>query len=133
MTTLEQFRSVKETIAKARQEMQDLAHSTFRSCSKSIFDEFPALESFSWTQYRSYYCDGGPCSFYAHYEDGMFLVNGTVCEGIPEDNPLYAAGDKIYNLLSQFSRDDYQELFGEDAEVTVTRDKITVEQYTDHE
>jgi hypothetical protein len=49
------------------------------------------------------------------------------------DAELTAAADAVLEFLARFDEDDYEEMFGDHVEVTVTRDGVTVDEYTSHD
>jgi hypothetical protein len=52
-----------EIIADLRAKLNDKLKATLTFGSAELFEEFPELESFSWTQYTPYFNDGDTCEF----------------------------------------------------------------------
>jgi hypothetical protein len=143
------YEQVKKDMIALKAKKQELVKNFFGAKSKVIFDQYPALESFGFYCYSAYYCDGGPCDFEVHtdYCCGL-MINGLrgdeLCEetydktnnrwnykfaeGIPED-----ATYEVKKFLDSIDEDDYEEMFGTDTEVTVTREGVEIESYTDHD
>src|SRR5271155_1039404 len=46
-----------------------------------LFDEYPNLVSFSWTQYANFFNDGDPCNFYVHTDSESIDVEFAEDEG----------------------------------------------------
>ena len=101
-----------------------------------LFEKFPELESFSWTQYAPYFNDGDACTFSAHDID---RVNGhqeyeddwdeQVCKGYGKTEklgPLGAAYKAAVALKNSIPGKALETILGE-GRVTVTKKKITVE------
>ncbi len=135
----------RDDFAARRREMDELAKEYFGQGSKVLFDAFPSLESFSWTQYAPRYNDGEECVFRAHTNSDEIEVNGveyddtydydrstwtrTVEEAYADIYPVY---DEIADLLDAVGDDTLKAMFGSDVMVTVDRKGVTVDEYTDH-
>lgn len=131
---------------------------SFKNFKDYIFNKYPTLESFGWTQYTPYFNDGNETYFRANI-DYLFIndewveesewisekniINwGTwnkklsITEGRVEvENPkwdpiLSEAYSEILEFLKQFDNDFYLEKFGNDAKVKITKDCIEI---SDHE
>jgi len=117
-------------VDKAKIEFNNEAKSLFLSISEKFFLDNPEMESYSWTQYQNYFNDGDECHFYVYAED-CIEINGLEC-GEDDD----ALPQKLYEDLSDFimafPSDLMKDIFGNHKRVTVTKDEIKVEQYTDH-
>jgi hypothetical protein len=50
------------------EQLKEISGKFFAEQSKVIFDQFPTLKSFSWTQYTPYFNDGDECTFGANTE-----------------------------------------------------------------
>lgn len=48
------------------EQLKEISGKFFAEQSKVIFDQFPTLKSFSWTQYTPYFNDGDECTFGAN-------------------------------------------------------------------
>jgi hypothetical protein len=115
-----------EIIADLRAKLNDKLKATLTFGSAELFEEFPELESFSWTQYTPYFNDGDTCEFSAN-------IDYPEIEGIGEANDDYdIVNDAIVNLLSLFKEDELKELFGDHKEVTITRESMKAYDY-DHD
>lgn len=126
-----------------------------------LFDEYPQLESFGWRQFAPYFNDGEPCNFGAHTDADSLVINGVdyeevfeyvrvpvpdalpewpeykkfTGEYVPHDEykdiaPLFTI---ISDVLSELTDEFLEEQYGDNAEVTVRRDGVTVEEYSDHD
>lgn len=103
---------------------------------KEFFDKRPDVYGIKWTQYTPFYCDGDACVFrlngvytfktqeaFEAAEDGDALYD---CEGAE-----YNYGEEPQKSLSEIE-EILQVVFGDHAQVSVTREKIDVEEY-EHE
>lgn len=143
-----------------RSELKTTGEKLFKEGSQELFDLFPQLEAFSWTQYTPYFMDGDPCEFSANTN----YLNVKLNEGgpIPEDEDeaqeweydgnipweLTAKPDgpyfreptddsevamlAVYRLTNSIDEDTLRDLFGDHVRVVVSREGIDVEDY-DHE
>lgn len=144
MSTLTEFKNNKIKIKEAKQAAKDLFKKVFAECSSEVFNKFPTLVSFGWTQYTPYFNDGEPCTFSANYSypSMTFLTDGVEEEfdensgDEPEDPQTTEdlrkkASDYLDKFFENFDEDGLED-FGE-GKVVVTRDgKIDVEDY-DHD
>jgi len=115
----------------------------FAAEAKEIFEKHPILREIRWTQYTPYFNDGSPCVFEVRgfsvndRDSGDFLVENrkyytyTPAEEkeIQELTPAAEAASHLHDL---FGQKEYRLLFGDHAEIFVTKDSIRVESY-DHE
>lgn len=153
----EKFAILKEKqdeIKKLKKEMLEASNKIFTDLSKSIFEEHPKVESFSWTQYTPYFNDGETCYFSVNND--YISINGEpvdesdwisetkitsygtwnrdkkVYEGRVEvpnlnyDAELAKAADEIRDFLKHFDDDFFLEQFGDHAEVVVTKDGVSI-------
>lgn len=138
-------------------ERRVLAEQYFKQECRKLFSKWHNLKEFKWQQYTPYFCDGSPCTFYVRTES--VVVNGVNTEYIEvDDNDEYALyfdesdnltelGKEIEmmtvdisNMLHKFDDDDLKHLYGDHAEVIVTRDpnvftefSIKTEDASDHD
>lgn len=62
---------------KIQKELGEVAKKAFKVGYKELFEKYPDLKSFSWTQYTPYFNDGDPCYFGSwHQEAECVLING---------------------------------------------------------
>ena len=108
--------------------------------------EFPALimplmnmsdriQSISWTQYTPYFADGDPCEFSTNYD--YLDINGKYSSTLFRDEAWSEADKSVVKSLQEAMRvipdEIYKDVFGDHAQITVSKDgTITVESY-EHE
>ena len=125
-------------IEKQRAALTEQVREILQSGATEIFNKYPALVSFGWKQYTPSFNDGDPCTLSVNYYD--LILNGVDPnddDDDDEENELpelseadsEAADKEIYELLNLIPETTYEELFGSDVIVTVTRDGITTESY----
>lgn len=67
MSTLKELLSeINEKRIKLDEELKLISGQFFSEQSKALFEQFPTLKSFSWTQYTPYFNDGDECTFGAN-------------------------------------------------------------------
>jgi len=66
MSNLEKFTHLKKSMDLLRAEYKETAATMFGEVSQQLFDQYPTLLSFSWTQYTPYFNDGDSCTFSAN-------------------------------------------------------------------
>ncbi len=157
---LKTLREKNSEILKLKSEIVDISSDIFDDFYKYIFDKYPTLESFGWTQYTPYFNDGDTCVFSVNtdyitvnddYVDesnwsqktkviswGTWNNNTRKYEGrVEEDNPEYdsilsEASNEITNFLGQFDNDFYLSKFGDHAQITITKSGVNISDY-DHD
>lgn len=115
-----------------REKAKEEAEKFFQEGAKQLFDKFPELESFGWRQYTPYFNDGDVCTFSAGTDEpDINDVMGYDIYG-EEYKHLVPLQDEVSKFLNVFENEDLEAMFGDHAEITVTRDDIEVNRY-DHE
>jgi uncharacterized Zn finger protein len=124
-----EFRNAQKQVAKRAKEI-------FQDLFKPIFDKYPKLENFAWRQYTQYFNDGDELNFYVHTDSCSLDINGTYCEDTDENEYndwIAKASTEIEKTLNNFKDDDYELFFGDHKQVTVYKDRVEIEDYTDHD
>jgi restriction endonuclease S subunit len=141
---LEAQQEIHRKMEEMKTELKTLGEKLFKEGSQDIFDTFPDIHSFSWTQYTPYFNDGEPCEFsvnhyftvyggdeYPLYEEISYYPNWIQRkldrgEELTEEEKL---GQTLGILIGSIDNDTMLALFGDHARVTVTREGIDVEEY----
>ena len=157
---LKTLREKNSELFKIKSEILNISSDIFEDFYKHIFDKYPTLDSFGWSQYTPYFNDGDTCIFSANtdyisingeYVDeanwsqetkvidwGTWNKDTRKYEGrVEEDNDDYdpiltEASNEIVDFLGQFDNDFYLSKFGDHAEITVTKDGVDISDY-DHD
>jgi hypothetical protein len=157
---LKELKEKQSQISDIKKQVLDLSSGIFEDFYKYIFEKYPTLESFGWTQYTPYFNDGDTCIFSvntdyisvndeyvdeAKWSSEVNVINWgnwnrelKVYEGrVEEPNPNYdpvltAASNEITNFLGNFDNDFYLSKFGDHASITVTKDGVDISDY-DHD
>jgi hypothetical protein len=70
----EKFLAFKAQYEEARKKMIEQTDGALKEMVKEIFDAFPGLQSFGWTQYTPYFNDGDTCEFGVNtYSDEIYI------------------------------------------------------------
>ena len=127
---------LKAQIAKLREDAQAEAKAVFYEGAKQAFNKHPELKAYRWTQYTPYFNDGDACVFNSHHEYPELEFNGDGKVGdfkdgydSKEHKEVYEA---VHTFLQQFEDDDFEAMFGDHVQVTVTADGVKVDEY-DHD
>ena len=151
------LREKQEEIKKLKKEMLEASNKIFTDLTKTIFEDHPKVKSFGWNQFTPYFNDGETCEFSANTDyihingepvDESDWINETkitnygtwnrekrVYEGRTEvpnldyDPELSAASDEIREFLSNFDNDFFLSQFGDHAEITITSEGVSVDEY----
>ena len=157
---LKTLREKNSEVYKLKSEIIDISSDIFEDFYKYIFEKYPTLESFGWSQYTPYFNDGETCIFYANTSYlsvneecvdeadwsqktkvlnwGTWNKDTKKYEGrVEEDNVDYdpiltEASNEIVNFLEQFDNDFYLIKFGDHAEITVNKNGVDISDY-DHD
>jgi hypothetical protein len=157
---LELLKEKQSQISNLKNDVIELSSGIFEEFYKYIFEKYPTLESFGWTQYTPYFNDGDVTIFSANTD--YLNINGEYVDGsnwsqktkvlnwgtwnkdtkkyegrVEEDNVDYdpiltEASNEIVNFLEQFDNDFYLIKFGDHAEITVNKNGVDISDY-DHD
>lgn len=125
-----------KSVAEAKEELKKVATNLFREVTQELFDEYPNLKSFGWSQYTPYFNDGETCTFSVNGSyptiNGYNTNTGEYEDGeaadTPADNEELEA--VVSALLNAIPDEVMLEMFGDHQEITVTRKGITQEDYS---
>src|SRR5690349_518497 len=107
-----------EQLVKEREELsariKEVSGKIFQSQTKELFDKFPKLESFSFTQYTDYFNDGDTCYFHVHAWDPE--INEYDFEEEPPeltDEETETISDEVTGVIDSLNEDDLLKMFGD--------------------
>lgn len=149
-TLLEDIKNISNEYENQKKRLISDMKEKFIEISKKLFEEYPKLNSFSWTQYAPYFNDGDICEFSVNTWYDCIKINDEYeyeYEDEDEDkdeqkniennlthSEVIEISKIIQKFLESFSQDMFESVFGNDSEVTIKRDgTITVEVYTNHD
>lgn len=129
----------------------------FKDLFVGFFEKHPAVECIGWTQYTPYFNDGDTCEFNVHdfgyrtfadADNDQYIWGGSVTGrywdyptrtyvvGLTEDQialgyteEMCADWNELDSALRGIPDDIYEDLFGDHAQITVTREGVTVDEY----
>ena len=157
MSTKERLSAIKDEMRRLREEAKAKAQEVFTEETKRLFDRFPTLVAFHWTQYTPYFNDGDACVFgvndYLSYifegdgtvydlNDGYGYINwyevkySEICVNIQDytrkemvSDPNRPAIEAVSEFFRIFDEDDFLDIFGDHVQVTVTKDGTQADEY----
>jgi hypothetical protein len=133
-TLVSDYRALQGRMSAMKEEFAEASKAIFTEEVKALFEKFPKLVSFSWTQYTPYFNDGEPCIFSAH-TDYPSIQFGDEDEREDEYTNRETPGrseavEAVSEFLSNFTEEQYELTFGDHSEVIVTKDGVEVEEYS---
>lgn len=125
MSKLEQaIATAKTQIAELRQTLLEESQSLFGGAAKEFFAEYPELESFSFTAYTPYFCDGDECTYSVH------TWNSNTNFKTPVDkNRASEISKAAGHFIQSFDDNFWENLVGDHVKVTVSEQRIITEEY----
>jgi hypothetical protein len=124
----EQFSAFKAQVEDLREQLQKTGEKFLLENFKDTFKKYPQLDRVSWTQYTPYFNDGEECTFSSHHK--WAEIEG---EGLEYGAAEYEDIKKFINdFLSQFDDELLKSMFGDHAQIVITKEGISVEEY-EHE
>jgi hypothetical protein len=141
--TLKKMADLRKDLEAARKTLETEAKKAFHSGIKSVFEDFPEVVAIRWTQYTPYFNDGGTCEFGSNHQyAGILFNNHKYCgddefDDIDESSEydredckkFDLAKDHIHKLLNNFTDEDMLSMFGDHAQITVTKDGVEIDGY----
>lgn len=151
------LREKQEEIKKLKKEMLEASNKIFTDLTKTIFEDHPKVKSFGWNQFTPYFNDGDTCYFCVNND--YISINGeqvdesdwvsetkitnygtwnrekreyegrTEVPNLDYDPELSKAADEIREFLSNFDNDFFLSQFGDHAEITITAEGVSVDEY----
>lgn len=123
-----------DKLAEEKKEFEKRGGDLIKAAVKTFLEKNPEVSAIRWNQYTPYFNDGEECVFrvnemevqFADDEDEDFIDSYS----INNDKVADALGELESKLGDH--EDILRSIFGDHAEITVTADKITVEEY-EHE
>ncbi len=116
-----------------REEFVAKSQEVFKEVVKELFDKYPKLEKFKWTQYTPYFNDGDECTFGVSCDQPALTYEGQEYESYeyPDDKPeVEQAGEEISALVYKVEEEVLKDLFGDHVEVSATRKGFETEEYS---
>ena len=137
--------------------MLEASNKIFTDLTKTIFEENPKVKSFGWNQYTPYFLDGDTCTFSVN-TDYIYINGESVDESdwisetkitnwgtwnrekkqyegrtevinLDYDPELSKSSDEIREFLRNFDEDFFLSQFGDHAEITITAEGVSVDEY----
>ncbi len=151
------YEEIRKQMDKLRNEAKKTGQKYFKNMCKSLFKDYPALESFAFHQYTVNFNDGDTCYFSVYNDDPTINgvkgyvsnyneersfefeqeddeIEGREFLGFDSKEQLGNCACEIQEILQTISDDDMKEIFGDHTTVIVNRNaEIEQEDYYDHD
>lgn len=123
-----------QEVQKLKKALSEKTEGEIKTISLEIFNAYPDLAAFGWSQYTPYFNDGDACIF--RVNEVQFTDDEEVVDS-PNDweYGFYGKYENKFPMLQEFadclcSADDILlDLFGDHAFIRITRDGLEVEEY----
>lgn len=148
-----QLKSLLTKREKINAEITEATKKLLRDETASLFEEFPNIVRFAWTQYTPYFNDGDECVFRCHHDTPYVVFAGNEeeddeeCEFseynysdwddvarkyVPKTQLTEEekAGKAVIDMLAPFEDSDFKQIFGDHVKVIITREGVEVEEYS---
>ena len=138
MSVMTKYTEAKKKMKAALEQANAIVKEAFLEASNEVFNKYPNIESFSWTQYTPYFNDGDECTFSAQTEyPQLTFTDGTEIdinygEGDADAEVVAKEIAAVKTFLAQFDESDYEEMFGDHILVVVSRKGAKIKGY-DHD
>ena len=133
MSVMTKYTEAKKKMKAALEQANAIVKEAFLEASNEVFNKYPNIESFSWTQYTPYFNDGDECTFSAQTEyPQLTFTDGTEIdinygEGDADAEVVAKEIAAVKTFLAQFDESDYEEMFGDHVRVVVSRKGAKIE------
>lgn len=130
---IDKIKSLGEELQAKRAAMIKEAKETLEPAFKEVLEQNPEVLAIGWHQYTPYFNDGDTCEFNVH--DLHYCTESGSLEDSLYEWPYASDGpDAVKALVSVVNGNEeiMQAVFGDHAEIRITRDGISVDEY-DHE
>ncbi len=121
---------IKQELTALFEAYQQRAQAEFRAAFDGLFAKWADLQTVSFQCYAAYFADGDETPFRAHIDYPSFN-GGDRWEDAPTVSK--ACVEEVKTLLRAFPHDVYESMFGNNTEVVVSREGVSVTDYTDHD
>jgi len=129
----DKYKRLKEEYKAARTALVSVTSEAVAEVARGVFEKYPSLESFGWTQYTPYFNDGDVCTFRVRAcDETVYLNDKRAYDYDDEERPeeLCEAAKEISDLISGFDDDMLLDLYGNHVHVTLSRNgKASVDEY----
>jgi hypothetical protein len=121
--SVEKLKALRQKREELSVQIKESAKTLFKEASVTLFNEFPNLVKFGWTQYTPYFNDGDSCEFSSNHND-PFIIFTSQAE---EDGEDFSPWDY------EFNRGDYGTFDYKSSPYTFTKNpNLTAEQEAEY-
>jgi hypothetical protein len=134
------LKNIQKQFEELHKQMKKEGLNAFKEAAKEVLDKHPTVEAFKWNQYTPGWNDGSPCTFHVNWdsitakpfnppEGDAYTFDGSDFfedpYNLPED--IAAAVEEFSELIGP--EELMEMIFGDNVEVTVTRESIETAEY----
>jgi hypothetical protein len=127
---LQKIEAIKKQIAEAKETYLKLAKDAFHEGAAELFAENPVLNKVEFTGYAPFFNDGDECTFSVHSD--YPTVNDEI-DYVTSQDAFYPTYQKVVQFIQTFDDEFYEQTFGRHFKMTITKEGVDVEEYTDHD
>ena len=101
---MKNFDALNEKLAEMQKKFTEEGSKLFEEICQEIFEKYPELYSFYWTQYTPYFADGDECIFGVNE---VSRINGysDYDDDADEEETMSSTGEPLYNIFEHYSYD----------------------------
>ena len=124
-----------QNLVESQQKQLQAAAITFKNAALMYFApvfEDTAVKNFSWKQFTVYFNDGDTCNFDVYCDEYYLSINGECVEDDEDSTYKPKTIKLISKLVGNIPAVILELAYGDHTEVIVSKDKIKVESYDDH-
>jgi hypothetical protein len=118
-------RELEKRLKELNQELRKEGPEYLLAKSRELFEQYPHMIQFSWTQYTPFYNDGDPCVFSSGHNWADVETDETTSQKQREE-----LSEVIRTFLSVFDDSDMEAIFGDHVQVEIRKDEgLVVSEY----
>ena len=129
---MSEFNKIKEMYDSFKSDFQTKLKEAFMNDLQEFFKEYPEVETITFPAYTPYFNDGEECVYKAN-------VYAAEINGYDEyDGPKTGKVDKkmyeiVIEMISEVDDDIWEDMVGDHVKVTLSREGVSTEEYSDHD
>ncbi len=131
--------SLKDQLADLQKQQIDLqkqinntAKAVLKEDADAVFEKYPELKSFGWTQYTPLFNDGDACEFSADVSD-VYINGKNEYDWSNKEKKIYKPiAKEISDFLYKIPEESLEDMFGDGVLVEITPKAMNTSEYDDH-
>lgn len=139
--SLQEINKLVAKLEKIKTEISTQASDALMDEFNKLFIEYPKMKEFSFLAYTDYFNDGDTCYYSVHADwDWSLRINDKCFDDLDDNIPdteidlgqFKKLGEKLSAIIYAIPSDIMQSMYGDHVKITITKDGISTEDYTDH-